>query len=369
MSSITFDKLEQEYNRFRDPCCKIKIEGTELPENLTVHDVTADLTYGHMAASGSFTVENAFQRAGKESVELKNDVDGLIQPGNRAEIYLGYGKKLRLVFFGYIDGISLDFKEDGSGLRYTVECLDAKGIMMNSFRSEPKIGVTRYSDAVSDTCKKYPGLIKKKVIDSTQEVKSPIEQHKESDYEFIVRLADKINYAFYLINGTLYFQKKHSDREELIGFRLNEYLQEFHLHTTLYRQVSKVTVRNGNESDPGQPIEAAVDSYTDSVDGTKRSAGENKLLNRNITATFASPSAASEKEAREAAQAVMDERFEGRVSGTAVLVGVPELIPGKLCSVSGFGKAYDRKYRIKRVLHRLTADGYTTECELEGNRL
>lgn len=370
MGCLTFDQLEKKHGMFLHPGCFVKLEGKELGEEFPLDEVTVDLPYSYEAGSCSFIVTNAFGNTSQTQVELRKELRQLLELGKKIELYLGYenGTKV-LVFTGYVDGIYLDFNRERAELRCQIECLDAKGIMMNSLHSEQKKNVTRYSDAVQDILKKYPKLIRKRTIDDTGEQKVLIEQQKESDYEFICRLAKQLNYRFYLLKEEAFFQKHNADTEEFFHFNIDEYMEEFHLYTTLDHQVKKVVVRGSNEQDPAQPFEAEAVSYQSNVDRSKIEAGNNQILSSRVVKTIIDLSVTSESEAKARAEAELTRLSCFQAKGSVVTVGVPDFIPGKVVSVEGFGEAADRSYRISRVIHRFHKESYTTECELEGNKL
>lgn len=370
MGQLTIEQLEKKHGMFLHPKCIVKLEGKQLEEDYPLDEIVVDLPYSCEAGSCTFKILNAFQSKKDYQVDLRDSIKQKIELGKKVELSFGYETgTLVPVFTGYIDGIYVDFNREETGISYQIECFDAKGIMMNNLHSEQKKNVTKYSDAVRDILKKYPKLIQKQTIDDTKEEKILIEQQKESDYDFICRLAGKLNYHFYLLNGEAFFQKANADMEQYFRFHIDEYMQEFHLYTTLNRQVAKVVVRSSNEQDPEQPFEAQAETYSSSVDSSKIEAGKNPLLGSRAVKTVIDLSVTSQKQAKERAEAELMRLSCFQAKGAVVTVGIPELVPGKIVSVEGFGAAGDRSYRISRVIHRLTKESYTTECELEGNKL
>lgn len=370
MAHFTIEQLEKKYGMFLHPKYEVKLDEKPLEEEYLIEDMVVDIPYSCEAGSCSFKILNAFEGTGDYEIDLKDSIKQKIELGKKIEVSLGYETgKLVPIFKGYIDGIYIDFNQEETGVSYQIECLDAKGIMMNNLHSEQKKNVTKYSDAIRDIFKKYPKLIEKQIIDDTKEQTILIEQQKESDYDFISRIAGKLNYHFYLINGEAFFQKTNADLKEYFCFHIDEYMQEFHLYTTLSRQVAKVVVRSSNEQDPQQPFEAQAQDYSSNVDSSKIKAGKNVLLGSRAVKTIIDLSVTSQEEAKARAEAELMKLSCFQAKGSVVTVGIPELLPGKVVSIKGFGKAGDRAYRISRVIHRLTHQSYTTECELEGNKL
>jgi len=369
VSKYDIDKFEKDYNKFARPKCIIKIEGTQIDDKYIQETVEVNLSCGYEASSCSFTLSNAFKRGENYAINIEDDLKKIIKLGNKIEIFMGYeGGKTKQVFFGYIDSVYLDYNWR-EGIYYSVEGLDAKGIMMSSYRSEVKKDIKKYSDAVTNTLKNYSKLIKKKTIEPTGEISTIIEQHNESDYNFVVRLAKKNNYSFYILNGEAFFQKIGKDTEEFFKFNIEEYIESFTMFSTLKNQVSSVTVRSNNEKNPDKPFEATVSAYKNIVDGSKVEAGGAAVINSKITKSIIDNSISSESEAKARAEAELNSISYSNSKGKITIVGIPDFIPDKVVTVEGFGDGYNKKYRIVKVIHKLNENRYTTECELEVNKL
>ncbi len=368
MSKYTIKKLKQEYGNFVRPKITIKIANQELNSRYTKESVIVEIPSTYDAAMCKFTITNAFEHSKDYQVEIEKDLKDLIQLGNLVEVFMGYetGSE-KQVFFGYIDAIYFDYDEE-IGIEYSVECLDAKGIMMNSYRSTVKKNAKKYSDAVADVLKKYSKLIKKKKISTTSEIETIIEQHNESDYQFVVRLAKKLNYCFYIVNGEAYFQEMGKDTEDFFTFCINDEVKNFSMFQTLKKQVSSITVRGNNEKDPTKPFESTVSVYKSIADNSKVQANKVSIIDSNVTKTIIDNSISSENEAKQRAEATLNELSYKNSKGTITTIGIPDFVPNKVVLVEGFGKQYDKKYRIVKVTHKYKNYQYITECELEANK-
>ncbi len=368
MSKYTMKKLKQDYGNFVRPKITIKIANQELNSKYTKESVVVEIPSTYDAAICKFTITNAFDHSKDYQVEIEKDLKDVFQLGNLVEVFMGYESgSEKQVFFGYIDAIYFDYDEE-IGIEYSVECLDAKGIMMNSYRSTVKKNAKKYSDAVADVLKKYSKLIKKKQISTTSEIETIIEQHNESDYQFVVRLAKKLNYCFYIVNGEAYFQEMGKDTEDFFTFCINEGVRTFSMFQTLKKQVSSVTVRGNNEKDPTKPFESTASAYKSIADNSKVQANKISIIDSNVTKTIIDNSISSENEAKQRAEAELNELSYKNSKGTISTVGIPDFVPNKVVSVEGFGKQYDKKYRIVKVTHKYKNYQYTTECELEANK-
>jgi len=50
-------------------------------------------------------------------------------------------------------------------------------------------------------------------------------------------------------------------------------------------------------------------------------------------------------------------------------VGIPELVPGKMLAISGFGTGYDNQYYIKKIVHKLSKTSFITRGDLGVNKI
>lgn len=373
MARYTTEDLEKKYAGFVSPGYSIKINGTALRQEYCKGGLRVELTAGYEASGCSFQIYNAYLNEQDSRLKLAKDLERLMKLGNKVEISAGYRSGgAQSLFTGYIDSLETDYDKDG-GIVLSAECLDGKGIMMNSLRSERKIGVKKYSQAVEDTLKKYASLFKVNGsnLDKTdKELSVPIEQHLESDYDFVVRLAKKLNYCFFIEKGEVIFRPVTKlSKESYLAFSINHYMFGFRMTSSLKNQVSAVIVRGNNEQDPTKPFEGKATSYKSLTDGKSVRANPASVINHNVTRTFSDVTVDSAEKAKDLAEAKLNELSYGLQKGFVKTAGLPEALPGKVAEIIGFGDSLDKKYFITKVIHTIKNDRFTTVCELEGNDL
>lgn len=372
MAKYKIKDLEKKYGGFTAPCYAIKINDKEIDQKYCQGDLKAELTADYEASSCVFQIANAFSPESNKKLKVKDDLKKLLKLGNKVEVHVGYRTGgVKQVFSGYIDSIYVDYDKD-EGILYTIEALDGKGIMMNCLRSETKTSIKKFSEAVEKIIKKYSSVIKiesSKLDKSDKELTMPIEQHNESDYNFVVRTAKRMDYCFFIEKGVLVFMPFGKlSKEPLFEFDINDYLLEFKVMTTLKNQVSSVTVRGNNEKDPTKPFQAKAEKYNSLVDSGKIASKAASVISSHVSRTITDPSVDSVEKATQLAQAKLNELSYQLYKGKVKVVGIPEAMPGKVVSVSGFGDGLDKKYYVSKVIHKFRNDRFTTECELEVNK-
>lgn len=370
---IDLEKLAKQYCDFVKPCYSILINDTEIGKEFLNQELTVEITTGFEAGFLQFKIYNAFEKdKQKEALYSYKQVTSLLKLGNVVEAKIGYLEKADIcVFKGYIDSIYLDYEKDEE-IVYTVECLDAKGIMMNSIHSETKKSIKKYSLAAEDILKKYTSLLKLKSTSfykQDNDVNVPIEQHNESDYQFVVRMAKNIGCEFYIVAGEVVFQPlEKKQKQTAIQYHINAYLENFTIHSSLKGFVNHVMVRNNNEQTPDKPFSAKVSSYTKTAESGKIVASSlSPLLTQRVSKIVTDATVSSQEDAKQKAEAYLYQIVKNTVTGSITTVGIPQLKAGTFCSLKGFGKPFDKTYYISKVIHTIKNGNYKTVCEIEVN--
>ena len=370
---IDLEELAQKYNDFIKPCYEIitndrKIESTFLNQELTV-----EITTGFEAGFLQFKIWNAFEKdKQKQQLYSKKEITSLLQLGNIVEAKIGYLKKAdTCVFKGYIDGIYMDYERNGE-IVYTVECLDAKGIMMNSIHSKTKKSIKKYSLAVEDILKKYTSVLKLKTeqfYTGDNTVNVLIEQHNESDYDFVVRMAKKIGCEFYIVAGNVIFQNiEERQKQTAIKYHINSYIENVTMHSSLKEMVNHVVVKSNNETTPDKPFSAKAVYYAKTAESGKMTASSvSPLLTERVSKVITDMTVCSDIDAKQKAENYINYIAKSTITGKITTVGIPELCVGTFCTLEGFGKPFDKKYYISKVIHSIKNGIFKTICDIEVN--
>lgn len=64
------------------------------------------------------------------------------------------------------------------------------------------------------------------------------------------------------------------------------------------------------------------------------------------------------------AKAILEEILEGLFEGSGSCIGIPELRAGEMIDISGVGKRFSGKYRLRKVTHSINGGGYRTTFEV-----
>lgn len=369
---MNLNDYEDKYENFDIPLMYVKVSGRRIEdEDLAYTDLYVETTMGIEASLCRFTIvarNTLCTDDGK--LKVSSSLKGKFNLGNEISVYIGYNddSKLKQIFDGYITSINFEYtgREEVS---YTIESMDLKVFMMNNFRSELKKDMKRYSDVVSDILKNYSSLYKSKKIDRTQEIETFIEQHNQSDYDFIVFMARKIDYKFFVINGEVKFIDYTKLKGSILTVSPGKYLYSFEREISLNKQLKKVVVRTNSEKNPNKSIEGSAVSVTTVGKGRRSGSEITKLINGTMQRTIIDNSVKSESQAKSRAQAELNRMSMDLVSGVCKIVGIPELEPGKFITVKNIDSDIDSDYLITGVEHIFNYEGYKTICKFGANKV
>jgi uncharacterized protein len=191
--------LERKYDNFYAPAFTIKVDGADiLTQGAEVIDVSVDNAI-EGADTFSFSVNNPYDPARSEFQWLDS---GLFEVGKKVEITMGYGAKKELLFLGLITSLKMSFPAGGAS-KLDITGYDLSHKMMkgkHSFSWQEK----KDSDVVEEMAKKY-GL-KTTDVKQTRKVHPVIKQDKESDYDFVKRLAERNAFEFFVFADVMVFR-------------------------------------------------------------------------------------------------------------------------------------------------------------------
>lgn len=365
MAQYNFDTLSEKYKGFTPPDCEINIDGYVLDKKYGIEMLTVKLTAMYEASCATFAVSNCVN-ASSDEFSPDKDITSKLKTGKSIEISMGYCGVTTKVFVGHIDAVEMSYDLE-TGFTFIITCLDKKGLMMNNLRTEIKTGKEKYSDAIAQMMNEYGLSVS---ISSTNTLNAvPIHQFRESDYEFLVRIAKKLNYGFYFLNGKVFFEPFANKKNELIEISPQNPIEKFTIKNSLKNRFAKVKVISTSEKDEKRPITAVTSNITAIDTGSKKSAKASSIMTDRMVKTIYDPSISTADEAEKAAQAEMDRLSYSAVEGTIVLCGIPEILPASFVSIKDFGADYEKLFFITRVEHRFSEAKYTTTIEIGGNNL
>lgn len=367
---INLSKIEDTYKEITKPNFNIKINDKKLSlieDKMVLDDLSVVVTSGYEA---SICKAKISQRLEKKGDDLSaGTIKSTFELGKKIEILLGYGDdKTKTVFIGFITLIDMEIK-DKTIISYNIEAMDAKFLMMNNRKSELKKDVEKYSNVVSKTLNDYSSYFSKVTVQESKPITSQVQQYDQSDYHFVVDLAKRENYLFYVVNGEAIFAPHGKNKEVILKMQPCARLIYFKRQTSLNGQIKKVTVRSNNEKDPNEKIEASATTFKSVGDGSKSSSDLSSMISDKNEIFIIDNSIKSVDEAKVRAESELMRRSLLFVKGEFESIGIPEVKPGYYIEVENMADM-NGQYFISEVEHMFSlAQGYKINVKFEANKV
>jgi phage protein D len=358
--------LSDDNGAFYAPAVDVIVDGLSLVHQraIGVSQIEVDRAVS-VPGRFSFTVVDAYDLERRDFVSgLREKVLDVVRFGARVSIRFGYGDRTRLttVLTGVVTEIGTAFSEAGMP-ELTVAGYDdlfplTLGKGSNSWHDTSDGGVVTL---IAETY----GL-RADADDTEQRVQ--IEQHQQSDFEFVKKLAEEHkDFVFYVdTQKTLRFGRRRDRDEGIVTLRWGESLLSFRPEANLARQVTTVEV-HGWDRDRKQPIVGRATVGEESGKDPGRRTGGDRLrdaLGKDVVLSLRQP-VFTEAEAKERARSILDERAKEFVSGEFESFGVPDLVPDRNVILGNMGATFSKTYYLEQTVHKMDGSGYRTRARVK----
>ena len=383
MAEFEYSKLSDAYDDFEFPIVRLTVDGKELSkeENLMVTGMDVDLTSGYEASVATVTLAGSYN-ADSKSFDVEKTKKYMLL-GSSIIIATGYGNVSREIFRGFIARVHFIIPPaiDDEIPSVEITAMDAKGLMMAN-RHSKRLKAKFYSDAVKEVLETNTFLSQKddmgndftalNITDTPDKQEGQgesgttdrrVEMVEESDYEFIVKAAKKFNFEFFIVGGNLYFIEAKKNTDPLIVLSPGCGVGSLDIGYDISGIVRSVEVRNINMED-GKYLGNTKKTTTKISLGNKA-----KPLVEKQSLVYIDPTAKSKDDAGHRADYLMDSIDYRFGSISASFTGLPEVVPGRFVTLSGFGSPLDNDFYLKRVRHMIGGDSYRIMIEGVANSI
>jgi phage protein D len=303
---------------------------------------------------------------------FKYSSNTLFDPGRTVTIDLGYTSRLVRVMSGVITSLSPRFPESGAPT-LTVGGQDRMRQMANRkpgngdrklYRNTTDGGIAREIASrwnmkadVGEDGPRHSLVVQKNQDDAT----FLLERAKRIDYEFYIDIAEGAG------NETLHFRPRRDGRGaapiRVFEFEWGRNLISFSPRLSTTRQVSEVTVRGWDGKAKKPIVYTARSSDLPSSAGGAQSGPA--TAGKQATEVIVDQPVLNLEEAKRLATSRLMERANQFTTGSASVIGLPDLRPGDNVSIANVGPRFSGQYHVTKVFHSLGANGLTSALELE----
>ena len=335
---MTLEQLESRYCNFYAPGFAVEVDGQDLMRagaQITAVSVDNDLAG---ADQFSFTINNPYNPSRGSFEWLDNQV---IANDKKVEIKMGYGDRMESLILGIITSVKASFATNG-GSQLQVSGYDLSYLMMKGKRSR-SWNNQKDSDVVTDVAKAY-GFFAVDARDSTV-VFPQTRQDKESDFDFVKKLAERNGFEFSVAGNDLSFVPPPPRPDPIATLHYGKTLASFSPELTTTDQVSEVRVM-GWDAAAKQEIIGSAKAPNVSTAGAAVEEVRKPVYSR--------------AEADTLAAAILAGILRGRVRGNGESLGLPLLRPSLGIELQGLGTLFSKTYYLEKTTHTIGTSGYKT---------
>ncbi len=335
--------------------------------------------------SFELTISNYESGAGERSQSVRtryeppsrDDYEGLFDPGNSVELYMGYADRLRLMLKGTIVGLEPKFPASG-GMTLTVRGLNA----LHQFRAgqhthawegvkDSDIAAEIGRNPLSQT---RPGINFPLRTDPTaREAEVPdryVFMNNQYDIVFLMERARRRDYVLVLKETDqdgnpdphIYFGPSNNHEVPAYELEWGKTLVSFNPTLTTANQVSEVVVlgwdRQRNRRIEGKASWESLIPRRDRAEAARQQRLMQAFGNRREVIT--DQPVRDENEANDRARRILRELRKGMVEANGETVGLPGLLAGRKVRISNLGERFSGEYYVTETTHTIGNAGYRT---------
>jgi phage protein D len=302
-------------------------------------------------------------------------------PDNTLKDYLAQGKEIEisakvegrsqggLIFSGEVTAVSVEFSYfDPNGPMLAVVQASDKSHRLHRGRNTKSYLNIKYSDIANKIAQAH-GLTPK--VDATSGVMEFVLQSNQTDWEFLMSLANRISYDLYVSGKELHFEKIQKSAGSPVELQWGSELLQFKTRATSAFQIPTVAVR-GWDWKQQKPIKgeakngngaAEIGESRKGIDQAKSAFGDSQVEIVNLPVV-------DQSEANLIAQSLADAIAMGHIYAEgSTNIGNSQILPGKMVDIKGVGKRFSGKYYVTSTTHRYSGmEGYTTSFVVGGRK-
>jgi len=293
----------------------------------------------------------------------------LLKFGNKATVSLGYASDLKKMAEGEIKNIKANFTK-GLAPTFTVEGVDSP----NTFLTTPSKTATYKEKKASEIVQMIAreADVQARVDDTGVVYAVKTKRGGESYFDFIKDLARSNEREFSLEGRKLNFVEPGKDKEAVGTLTWGKELINFNPQLNTDRLVSDVYVVAWDSKSRQRILKHAATGREENQEQRKALASNvanNVNTKREAVRVITDRPVRSPEEAESIAKSELNKSSEDFITGTAEIIGMPDLRPGVCIALDGLGTWFTGKYYINKVTHRIGADGYRTTLDVKRNAL
>lgn len=311
----------------------------------------------------SVTYEGSLDTADMFKIVISNPNNlytdsALFSPGQNVELYMGYGSQLTPMMLGEITCIEPKFP-DGGPPTITISGYD-KSYKMRHSQSVPRQFQYMTDSLIVAEIAAENLLIP--VVDPSPSFNTNLTQ-TGTDFAFIKYLATKNLFDAYVYWDQLYFQ--FPIQTEAYVLEWGQSLKSFSPRFSTAAMSGLQIIRGYNQELATAIIGVATGAILN-LDELINRLGPSALdMLENLGRSWIhSQAITSPIDGLALAKSLLQQLLDGLYEGAGSCIGIPELRAGSYINVAGVGNTFSGVYRLRKVTHTISDDGYLTEFDI-----
>ncbi|HKS27386.1 MAG TPA: hypothetical protein VJS44_06175 [Pyrinomonadaceae bacterium] len=342
------------------PSFKVLAGGSELPTEAAL-DILEVRVSEYVEGASQFTV--TFNNWNSEKQEFKL-VDGdLLKEGTEIEVRMGFVDKLASLIIGEVTALEPEFPA-GEAPTLKVQGYDR----LHRFRRGRKTrSFANMKDSqIAEQVARDLGL--RAQSDDTSITHDYVLQSNQSDIDFLLERARRINFEVVVKDKTLQFRKAANNKGKAITLEYGMTLKSFYPRLSTMRQVSEVIVQGWNFKTKEAIVgKARKGDEVSTMSGAKLGVTISEDAFADSKRVVVSHPIFTEGEATQIASGKFNEMTVDFITGEGTAIGNTSIRAGEVIEFKGLGKRFSGLYYITSATHTVGKDGYTVRFSVARN--
>jgi len=342
------------------PSFKLFAAGSELPIEVALDAYEVKVS-DYVEGAGCFTI--TFNNWDSSRQEFKSIGVNQMTEGTEVEVKAGFNTGVRSLIIGEVTSLEPEFTENQAPMM-KVHGYDR----LHRFRRGRKTrSFLQMKD--SDIAQKIASELQLSAdTEDSQITHDYVLQSNQSDIDFLLDRARRINFEVSVKDKTLSFHKAANDKSKVVSIEYGLTLKTFFPRLSTMKQVSQVVVQGWDHKNK----EAIVGRAQQGDELTKMN-GQN-LGVAIAEGAFSSSSNVvvtkpvfSQSEANQIAKGLFNEMTVDFITGEGSAIGNPDIRAGQVVEILKVGQRFSGPYYITSSTHVVSSRGYTTRFTFARN--
>jgi phage protein D len=339
---------------------KILAGGSELPAE-TALDVLDVKVSDYVEGASAFTI--TFNNWKSDLQEFKSIGQDQLAEGTEVEVKVGFVDSLSSLIVGEITALEPEFPESEA------PTLKVHGYdRLHRFRRGRK---TRSFLEMKDSeiAQKIAGELQLRAdVEDTQITHEYVLQSNQSDIDFLLERARRINYEVVVKDKTLFFRKASNNKSKVVSIEFGLTLKSFYPRLSTMRQVSEVVVQGWNHKTKEAIVgRAQQGDELSKMNGTKLGVAISESAFTATTNVIVDKPVFSQGEANQIAKGLFNEMSVDFITGEGLAIGNTDIRAGQVVELLKLGERFSGPYYVTSSTHTIDRKGYTTKFTVARN--